>query len=175
MADRHSEAAPGERPLASRLASRRAGWRGEALPEWMRLFLEERLAADLGEVRFHGGRVGGGLCRLLRAGAVTFGRRVFVSPAAARRLASGGRRALALAAHEAVHVLQYRRDGFVPLVLRYVREYLGGRLRGLSHHLAYRSISYEREAFAMEEAVLHMAAGALARPLPRDGGGSGEG
>ena len=58
--------------------------------------------------------------------------------------------ALALAGHEAVHVLQYRREGFLPFLVRYLGEYLRGRLAGLSHDAAYRAIGYEREAFAAE-------------------------
>lgn len=145
--------------------------------------MEELLAADLGEVRLHGGPLARAACRLLGAAAVTFGRRILVSPAASRLLActshgdapaqqeppgsrrpaAGDRRALALAAHEAVHVLQYRRDGFLPMLVRYVGEYLGGRLRGLDHGAAYRAVSYEREAFAVEAQVLR---GGASRILP---------
>jgi hypothetical protein len=110
--------------------------------------------AELIRVRLHGGPFARWLCRRFGAGAVTFGRRVLCSAAAWQRLATNGDPgALALAAHEAVHVLQYRRDGFVPMLARYVWEYLRGRLAGLSHAAAYRAISYEREAFAVEAAA----------------------
>jgi hypothetical protein len=64
---------------------------------------------------------------------------------------------VALAAHEAVHVLQYRRDGFVGMLGRYLRDYLRGRRGGLTHHQAYRAVPYEREAFAVEARVRELA------------------
>jgi hypothetical protein len=130
---------------------------------------------ELDRVRLHGGFFARWLCRRFGAGAVTFGRRVLCSADAWRRLradaeasteagtevdvgpasASGPEvGALALAAHEVAHVLQYRRDGILRLLARYVWEYLRGRLRGLSHDAAYRAISYEREAFAAEAEAL---------------------
>lgn len=53
-----------------------------------------------------------------------------------------------LLAHEAVHVWQWRRDGAVRFPLRYLGDYLAGRLRGLGHDAAYRAIGYEVEARA---------------------------
>lgn len=144
-----------------------AGWRGEALPEWMRRPLEELLGEDLVDLRFHDGVFARGLCRVLGAGAVTFGRRIYVSSPGRRRLTAGGRFALSLAAHEAVHVLQFRRDGFFPMLARYLGEYLRGRLRGLSHDQAYRQISYEKEAFAVEAAVLRPAGTSPAHKVDR--------
>lgn len=54
----------------------------------------------------------------------------------------------ALLAHEMTHYRQIRSLGIVRFYLRYLREYLAGRGRGLSHQEAYREISFEREAFA---------------------------
>lgn len=51
-----------------------------------------------------------------------------------------------LLAHEAVHVEQWRRLGPVRFLAVYVSDYLRGRLTGLPHSVAYRSISLEREA-----------------------------
>ncbi len=133
------------------------------LPPALLADLEARFAADLGAVRLHGGALARWLCRRLGAAAVTFGRRVLCSAAAWERLQRGDPRALALAAHECVHVLQYRRDGFFTLLRRYLGEYLAGRRRGLSHDAAYRAISYEREAFAVEAAVAGSAAPAGGR------------
>lgn len=120
----------------------------------------EAVRAELARVRLHGGPFARWLCRRFGAGAVTFGRRVLCSAAAWQRLATNGDGdsapdpgALALAAHEVVHVLQYHRDGFLPMLGRYLGEYLRGRLAGRSHAAAYRAISYEREAFAVEAAV----------------------
>lgn len=126
---------------------------GTALPPALRGRLEARFAADLGAVRLHGGPLARWLCRRFGASAVTFGRRVLCSAEGWRRLQADSLDARALAAHEAVHVLQYRRDGFLPMLWRYVGEYLAGRRQGLGHGEAYRAISYEREAFAVEAAV----------------------
>ncbi|MFP5385508.1 MAG: hypothetical protein ACLGHN_05475 [Bacteriovoracia bacterium] len=49
--------------------------------------------------------------------------------------------------HEHVHLSQMRKDGVIRFYCRYLKEYFQGRLNGLSHYQAYRSISYEREAF----------------------------
>jgi len=62
--------------------------------------------------------------RTLKIGASTFGRRVLVSPALARRDAS--QRLIVpgwLVAHEAVHVLQYERAGFVGFLVSYLKGY----------------------------------------------------
>jgi len=135
------------------------------LPAAVRRRLEERFAADLGGVRLHGGPFARWLCRRFGAAAVTFGRRVLCSADGWRRLAADSLDARALAAHETVHVLQYRRDGFFPMLWRYVGEYLAGRRRGLGHDAAYRAISYEVEAFAVERAVRDGR-----RPADRKGG-----
>lgn len=60
---------------------------------------------------------------------------------------------LALLAHELVHVRQYRDLGTWRFRRAYLREYLAGRLRGLSHDAAYRNISFERAAHDVEERV----------------------
>lgn len=51
-----------------------------------------------------------------------------------------------LLAHEAVHVEQWRRDGRVRFVLRYLGAYLAWRLRGHGHRAAYERIPAEIEA-----------------------------
>ena len=67
---------------------------------------------------------------------------------------------LALLAHELVHVRQYRERGAWRFRLAYVRQYLAGRLRGLGHDAAYRDISFERDARAVEARVRADLAGA---------------
>jgi hypothetical protein len=61
----------------------------------------------------------------LKISAITFGRRVIVSPALVRR---DDRRRLIipgwLLAHEAIHVLQYERNGFLRFLIAYLRAYL---------------------------------------------------
>jgi Domain of unknown function (DUF4157) len=51
-----------------------------------------------------------------------------------------------LLAHELVHVRQWREEGVFGFLWRYLRAYLSGRRRGLSHREAYRSIYFEVEA-----------------------------
>lgn len=129
------------------------GWRGECLLPPVQAVLEEHFGEALGEVRCHRGGFAGRLCRLLGAGAVTFGRRVYFSERSWRRYRVGDPSGVALAAHETAHVLQYRRDGLLRMLARYLGQYLRGRWRGLSHDQAYRAIDYEREAFAVEAEV----------------------
>jgi hypothetical protein len=75
----------------------------------------------------------GGFARLLtgssKVAAITFGRRVFVSPSVVRK-DSEGRAVLParLLVHEAAHVLQYEERG----TLRFLFGYLRGYFRGLS-------------------------------------------
>jgi hypothetical protein len=80
-----------------------------------------------------------------RAEAITLGEHVFVHPASFGGVLAGSRPDLVT--HELVHVAQWRRErfGFLPA---YVGQYLRFRLLGVSHDAAYRSISYEMEAFA---------------------------
>lgn len=88
--------------------------------------------------------------RLWRHGihGVTHGRFVFVDP----DVMVGDRRYLArLVIHELIHVRQYRATGYLRFVTSYAREYLKGRIGGLSPHEAYRQISHEREARELTE------------------------
>ncbi|MEM9466409.1 MAG: DUF4157 domain-containing protein [Actinomycetota bacterium] len=57
----------------------------------------------------------------------------------------------ALLAHELVHVRQFAEQGALGFLTSYVRDYLGGRRRGLSHREAYLAIDAEREARAIED------------------------
>jgi hypothetical protein len=52
--------------------------------------------------------------------------------------------------HEMVHVQQIRRLGVGTFYLRYLLEYLQLRRKGISHHDAYRGISFEKEAYLLE-------------------------
>lgn len=60
---------------------------------------------------------------------------------------------LALIAHEVLHSQQYQKLGTFRFRARYLSEYTVGRLRGLSHGEAYRNISLERDAFALQRRV----------------------
>lgn len=49
--------------------------------------------------------------------------------------------------HEGIHVQQIERDGVLRFYTMYLLEYLKFRKAGLNHDQAYRSISYEKEAY----------------------------
>lgn len=51
-----------------------------------------------------------------------------------------------LLAHEMVHVRQWEKLGVVRFTWQYLSAYAAGRLRGDSHHQAYRAIPLEVEA-----------------------------
>ena len=68
---------------------------------------------------------------------------VFVDPDVMR----GDRERLArLVVHELVHVRQFRTTGYIRFAIRYVWDYLAGRLRGLSGRDAYLQNPAEIEA-----------------------------
>lgn len=71
--------------------------------------------------------------------AVTLGRVVL--------LRHGAEWAGVLRGHELVHVSQYERLGVPTFLFRYLREYAKARRGGAGHWEAYRSISFEREAY----------------------------
>jgi len=59
-----------------------------------------------------------------------------------------------LVVHELVHVSQWREEGYFRFAVRYLGDYLRGRLRHQSHAEAYRAIGYEIEARALTEELL---------------------
>lgn len=81
-----------------------------------------------------------------RADGIALGRSVFIRR---DRVAPDGTLPLDLLAHEVAHVAQYLRDGTIPFLLRYARDYLAGRMRGLDDRRAYLAIPYEVEARAV--------------------------
>jgi hypothetical protein len=84
---------------------------------------------------------------------VTYWRYVIVDADVLR----GDRNRLArLVIHELVHVHQFSTVGYLPFVFSYVRQYLFGRLRGLSGYDAYRAISFEREARELTAQVVQL-------------------
>lgn len=52
--------------------------------------------------------------------------------------------------HEMIHVGQIKHDGVFHFYLSYFWQYLKARMRGAPHYVAYRSISYEIEAYARQ-------------------------
>jgi len=96
-------------------------------------------------------RVREGLPRHVR-GALTYtsGNTVYFAPGAYDPYSAAG---IALIGHEALHVQQFQGMGRLGFYTRYGREYLGGRLRGMSHSEAYLNISMERDAFALQARI----------------------
>ena len=76
---------------------------------------------------------------------------VYVRPATLQRISEG--REGRLVVHEFAHVDQWRRLGPIRFVVDYLGDYLRGRLSGLPHDVAYRSIRLELEAEEIARAV----------------------
>jgi hypothetical protein len=55
--------------------------------------------------------------------------------------------------HEMEHVRQYRRDGFVGFLVRYLTEYFTYRLKGFTDDESYSKIKYEVEAVNAERST----------------------
>lgn len=53
--------------------------------------------------------------------------------------------------HEMIHVSQIKRDGLLRFYGNYLKEYFIFRLSKMNHQQAYRSISYEIEAYDNQE------------------------
>ncbi len=53
--------------------------------------------------------------------------------------------------HEAIHLRQQMELGILPFYVWYLIEYAIRRIKFGNHYLAYRNISFEREAFANEK------------------------
>ncbi|HKP73779.1 MAG TPA: DUF4157 domain-containing protein [Pyrinomonadaceae bacterium] len=134
------------------------------LERFFRAYLRDE-AARLPRIFIHAGSFSGWLTRVFRIAAITVGCHVFVTPKVVGR-DEGGRLTVPgwLVAHEAAHVLQYRREGFVPFLFNYLREYFaslaeGKKLGAEARMEAYRQLSREREAREIEAAYLEWCAG----------------
>lgn len=58
--------------------------------------------------------------------------------------------------HERIHLRQQAELGILPFYIWYVLEYLIRRFQYRGHYLAYRNISFEREAFANDNNLLYL-------------------
>jgi hypothetical protein len=83
-----------------------------------------------------------------RAAAITLGDHIFIRPEMFDDVVSGLYPELVV--HELVHVAQWRRDGRW-FLSRYLSQYVRFRFLGVSHDAAYRSISYEVDAYAASD------------------------
>lgn len=114
---------------------------------------------SLPPITIHSGRVSNLVTKFLKVGAITVGRRIFLAP---RRVERGvdGRDACApgwLIAHEALHVLQYEREGYLRFFFKYLRGYFRalralGRWDAAARMAAYLAIAEECAAHEAEEA-----------------------
>ncbi len=59
-----------------------------------------------------------------------------------------------LLTHELIHVDQWLRYGWFGFLSRYVRDYVGLRLLGVDHNVAYRGITFEFAAYAASDRIV---------------------
>ncbi|HEX8141845.1 MAG TPA: DUF4157 domain-containing protein [Pyrinomonadaceae bacterium] len=118
-------------------------------------FLRERFnlqTLELPPISLYQGRVALWLTSTFRIGAITFGRHIFVAPQLMERDRGGILRVPGwLLAHEATHVWQYERAGFLGFLSSYLRGYwhalrAQGKWDREAQTNAYLAISEEREA-----------------------------
>jgi hypothetical protein len=108
----------------------------------------------------HAGFLSHHLTRALRSAAFTIGRHIFVSRAYLEKDERGHLRIRGwLLAHEAAHVRQFQREGFLPFLYNYLREYAtflfrSGKLDAAARRVAYEQITREKEAREVEAAYL---------------------
>jgi hypothetical protein len=118
----------------------------------------------------HAGFLSHHLTRVSRSAAFTIGRHIFVSQVYLERdergqlTMRGG-----LLAHEAAHVRQFQREGFLPFLYNYLREYLtflfrSGKLDATARRVAYEQITREQEAREVEAAYLEWRLSATLSP-----------
>lgn len=121
----------------------------------LQTFFREILADEnfcLPAVNFYAGKFSGVFTLILRVHGITFGKRIFVTPDLIARDSENRRKMpIELAAHEIVHVLQYRNEGFVGFFYQYLRSYWRNlrkkkKWNFRSRHEAYLEIPFEREA-----------------------------
>lgn len=104
------------------------------------------------------GHFAGWLTQIFCIGAITFRRHILVAPVFIRR-GDDGRRTIPgwLIVHEAIHVLQYEKEGMARFFLSYWRGYWRAlrqseRWNAATHLAAYHAIAEERVAREAEEA-----------------------
>ena len=120
----------------------------EHLENFLREFYQDS-QLRLPAIYFHKGALVRLLTRAMNVGAITFGQHVLISPEmikANRR----GRQSVPgwLVAHEAVHVLQYKREGYI----RFLMHYLFGYWRALRENGKWDRAARMRAYLAVAEA-----------------------
>ncbi len=121
----------------------------------LQTFFREFLADEnfrLPIVNFYGGRFARLLTQILQVHGITFGKHIFIMPDSISKDFENRRKlSLELAAHEIVHVLQYKKEGFIKFFYKYLSSYWRNLRRkndwsARSRHEAYREIPFEKEA-----------------------------
>ncbi len=127
----------------------------ESSHDKLQTFFREVLADEnfrLPTINFYAGRFSRIFTLILQVHGITFGRHIFVMPALIAKDYENRRKlSLELAAHEIVHVLQYKNEGFFKFFYKYLTGYWGNlrskkNWNSVSRHEAYLEISFEREA-----------------------------
>ena len=118
-------------------------------------FYREYLQAEdfsLPPIYFYFGNLTRALTFLIKVHGITFGKRIFIMPELISLNSSRQKRIPEdLAAHEIMHVIQYRRNGFLKFLYVYLRDYWRNLKRrekwdAASRRLAYLEIPFEIEA-----------------------------
>jgi hypothetical protein len=129
--------------------------------ERLETFLREHVGDPrlrLPRIRVYSGAFSRRLTGGLKVGAMTVGNRIFVAP---RLVARDGEGRLTfpgwLLAHEALHVVQYAREGYLRFLFKYLSDYFaalraGGGWDAAARMAAYLAIGHEREAREAEHA-----------------------
>ncbi len=127
----------------------------ESSHDKLQTFFREFLADEnfkLPAINFYAGRFSRVFTLILQVHGITFGRRIFIMPDLISKDFENRRTLpLELAAHEIVHVLQYKNDGFLKFFYKYLSSYWKNLRAEKSRdsdarQRAYRNIPYEREA-----------------------------
>jgi hypothetical protein len=108
-------------------------------------------------IYLHRGFIARLITKQLRIGAITIGRHILLSPTRVVQADKGLSTKGWLIAHEATHVLQYEREGYLRFLFRYFYNYwralrAGGGWNQEARMNAYLAIEAEREAREVEEA-----------------------
>jgi hypothetical protein len=85
---------------------------------------------------------------LIHANGITFGHRIYLADELNEDIIG-----IRLIGHELTHVKQYHEKGFFGLMIKYLFDYLGNRLKGKDRYASYMNISFEREAYVMEARI----------------------
>ncbi|HQU81720.1 MAG TPA: hypothetical protein PKY59_01255 [Pyrinomonadaceae bacterium] len=128
----------------------------ERIENFFKEYLEDENFV-LPKINFYCGKFTNILTKLLKIHGITFGGYIFILPSLLRKNSERKNKLPEdLVVHEIAHVLQYKRDGFVKFLYKYLRDYRHNLQKRktrdeISKHLAYRDIPYEIEAREIAE------------------------